>query len=234
MTKQIKTLSNDQVLKLWDAHLSSRAIPNYMEFAREVGQEITLLHAGDSAELETYRRVLAGLPDGAIDGGWTAAGICAYAKRLEEQVKLQPADQGEMGSESWAELYRLREEVKGPDGYVAWKDAAVAERLRRVSAVAEFKNLHRALCERFGYYHDELDWRRDQVSLIEHIAKLCAAPQEDKDSRRYKWLRNDDAQYIATVRIYQHIIGSWSSLTQDELDNAIDVAMQAEQTGGSE
>lgn len=33
-----------------------------------------------------------------------------------------------------------------------------------------FKNFHRLLCERFGYCHDEKDWRRDQLSLIEHIA----------------------------------------------------------------
>jgi hypothetical protein len=35
---------------------------------------------------------------------------------------------------------------------------------------AEFKNFHRLLCERFGYVHDPIDWRRDQLSLIEHIA----------------------------------------------------------------
>lgn len=35
----------------------------------------------------------------------------------------------------------------------------------------EFKNFHRLLCERFGYCHDERDWKRDQISLIEHIAK---------------------------------------------------------------
>ncbi len=33
-----------------------------------------------------------------------------------------------------------------------------------------FKNFHRLLCERFDYCHDEVDWRRDQLSLIEHIA----------------------------------------------------------------
>jgi Lar family restriction alleviation protein len=38
----------------------------------------------------------------------------------------------------------------------------------------QFKNFHRLLCERFGYCHDEKDWRRDQVSLIEHIAALTA------------------------------------------------------------
>jgi hypothetical protein len=35
---------------------------------------------------------------------------------------------------------------------------------------AGFKNFHRSLCERFGYFHDEADWQRDQVSLEEHIA----------------------------------------------------------------
>ena len=36
---------------------------------------------------------------------------------------------------------------------------------------AEFKNFHKLLCGRFGYVHDEKDWRRDQLSLIEHIAR---------------------------------------------------------------
>jgi hypothetical protein len=40
----------------------------------------------------------------------------------------------------------------------------------------EFKNFHRALCERFEYCHDPIDWKRDQVSLIEHIASLIPAP----------------------------------------------------------
>jgi hypothetical protein len=38
----------------------------------------------------------------------------------------------------------------------------------------DFKNFHRLLCERFGYVHDERDWRRDQLSLIEHIASQIA------------------------------------------------------------
>lgn len=32
------------------------------------------------------------------------------------------------------------------------------------------KNLHRSLCARFGYVHDEKYWWRDEVSLEEHIA----------------------------------------------------------------
>lgn len=39
-----------------------------------------------------------------------------------------------------------------------------------------FKNFHRSLCARFGYTHDENDWRRDLASLEEHIARMVAHP----------------------------------------------------------
>jgi len=45
-----------------------------------------------------------------------------------------------------------------------------------------FQNFHRLLCARFGYVHDESDWRRDQLSLVEHIARQAQpspAPQAD-------------------------------------------------------
>jgi hypothetical protein len=34
----------------------------------------------------------------------------------------------------------------------------------------QFKAFHKMLCERFDYGHDDKDWKRDQVSLMEHIA----------------------------------------------------------------
>ncbi len=39
-----------------------------------------------------------------------------------------------------------------------------------------FKNFHRLLCHRFGYAHDEKDWQRDQLSLIEWIANRNDQP----------------------------------------------------------
>lgn len=45
------------------------------------------------------------------------------------------------------------------------------------AALHAFKNFHRLLCERFGYGHDEKDWRRDQLSLIEFIAAKIPAPE---------------------------------------------------------
>lgn len=49
------------------------------------------------------------------------------------------------------------------------------------AALHAFKNFHRLLCERFGYSHDEKDWRRDQLSLIEFIAAKIASPAVGAD-----------------------------------------------------
>ena len=46
------------------------------------------------------------------------------------------ADSEEDPARLWAEIHRLRAEVAGPQGYATWKDAAVAERVRRVKAEA--------------------------------------------------------------------------------------------------
>jgi hypothetical protein len=34
----------------------------------------------------------------------------------------------------WAEIHRLRDAIRGPEGYATWHEAAVAERVRRVKA----------------------------------------------------------------------------------------------------
>jgi hypothetical protein len=46
----------------------------------------------------------------------------------------------------------------------------------------EFKNFHRLLCERFDYSHDEVDWKRDQISLIEWIAKRNEEVASQRDN----------------------------------------------------
>jgi hypothetical protein len=58
------------------------------------------------------------------------------------------------------------------------RDAAVTLSLKLGTAEHEFQNFHRLLCKRFGYGHDPVDWRRDQLSLIEHIARLTWRPIE--------------------------------------------------------
>jgi hypothetical protein len=47
----------------------------------------------------------------------------------------------------WAEIHALRAELQGPEGFATWKDAAVAERMRRVRAENDAKRF-RWLAER--------------------------------------------------------------------------------------
>jgi hypothetical protein len=49
-------------------------------------------HAALSRRVAELERVLDGLPQDAIDGGWTARGMSAYSTKLEKQVaELEPA-----------------------------------------------------------------------------------------------------------------------------------------------
>lgn len=47
----------------------------------------------------------------------------------------------QMNPDSWAELFRLREEVKGPEGFATWKDAAISEKVKRIEQAAEIEAL---------------------------------------------------------------------------------------------
>lgn len=61
----------------------------------------------------------------------------------------------------------------------------IADKLPKQQPDDRFKNFHRLLCERFGYGHDEKDWERDQLSLIEWIAKQCSA--HETTTRQPAW-----------------------------------------------
>lgn len=50
-----------------------------------------------------------------------------------------------MDSFAYADLHKLREEIKGPDGFPTWKDAALHERLEKVKAQAQVAELERQL-----------------------------------------------------------------------------------------
>jgi len=119
---------------------------------------------------------------------------------------------------------------------------------QKKQAEAGFKSFHRSLCERFGYYHDEIDWQRDQVSLEEHIAtqfnhvnaenaalrgqvqalqRGAGQLQEQnealtKDAERYRWLQHEHSGHIEVVEwIGPHATG----MTGKNLDALVDTAM---------
>ena len=51
-----------------------------------------------------------------------------------DKADAAPAELDWSEPELWAEIYRLRAAIKGPDGFDTWQDAATDERIRRVKA----------------------------------------------------------------------------------------------------
>jgi hypothetical protein len=84
------------------------------------------------------------------------------------------------------------------------------------TAQSDFKNFHRLLCERFGYVHDEQDWQRDQLSLIEWIASRAASPQPSRPVEVGEAKRFPTPISISTDKIFE--IASKYNLGNPRLD----------------
>lgn len=77
------------VVQLSDGHPDVQMAPGVREFIELCSP--AAIH-DLLAEHDEYARILDGLPQDAIDGGWTAKGISDYAKRLEaENGRLREA-----------------------------------------------------------------------------------------------------------------------------------------------
>lgn len=92
----------------------------------------------------------------------------------------QPAPQGVaevMEAPEWAELYRLREAVKGPAGFATWQDAATDERVRRVKAEARVAELEvdAARWRKFAYEGIEVSASKNVPEHILVMARLDTA-----------------------------------------------------------
>lgn len=108
------------------------------------------------------------------------------ADSLERRYSGCHADENDfLEMDAAAELRRLHAKVDALECKVddlEWENKGIAEWRHEWSLMTnEFKNFHRVLCERFDYTHDNIYWRRDQVSLIEWIAKQPpAAPAQEQ------------------------------------------------------
>ena len=97
--------------------------------------------------------------------GWTQAMTAALAV-------ARPVIEAERDKQ-WAAWGTVEVAVRNPsvsDYMKHWEERAAKAEAARAEETRQFKNFHRNLCERFNYCHDEIDWKRDQASLEEHIA----------------------------------------------------------------
>ncbi|MBV6098700.1 hypothetical protein KUU40_31415, partial [Pseudomonas aeruginosa] len=89
--------------------------------------------------LRQFERICEGLPQDAIDGGWTVQGIRGYAKRLEDQLKAAQAEVGALRAELQSQrerntelIFKLGSATNGWGRCEKERDAALAR-------VAEFE-----------------------------------------------------------------------------------------------
>ncbi len=112
-------------------------------------------------------------------------------------------DKEKFDAELWAELYTLREAVKGPEGYTSWQDAAVDERMKRHAAEGKL-SAHEA----------EVGRLRDQIKNLERI-------KNDLQTRLFKALETEPT-LTAALREVDHTPGG--SLSRSLYSDVLDIA----------
>lgn len=100
-------------------------------------------------EVQDARRILAGLPEDAIAGGWTAAGMSGYAKRLEVRIAELEA------RPTTSERERVRRE------HAEWSTATFG----RVGPVGPLKHLSKEALEAAAAPGDLSEWADMQFLL---------------------------------------------------------------------
>lgn len=100
-------------------------------------------------EVQDTRRILAGLPEDAIAGGWTAAGMSAYARRLEVRIAELEA------RPTTPERERVRRE------HAEWSTATFG----RVGPVGPLKHLSKEAIEAVAAPGDLSEWADMQFLL---------------------------------------------------------------------
>lgn len=110
-----------------------------------------------------------------VNGDWLGIGYQGMLQAVKEGCEVRPLYAAPpdltLNAELYAELYRLREEVKGPDGFQTWKDAAVFERKRRVAmeSIATEINYLGAM----GAFHSDKWHKMDPITGYMHGWNAC-------------------------------------------------------------
>lgn len=148
---------------------------------------------------------------------------------IRELLERRERDKQEPEAQIYAELHRLREEARGPDGFSTWKDAAMAERLARVKCetLLNQRSYDIDYLTAMAAFHSD-DWHKmSPIKAYMHgwNARSTDAAAE-RDARRYRFLRDKDAFGADN----EPGLVSWDDLTELDLcefDAAVDARLVA-------
>ena len=164
------------------------------------------------------------------------AGSCASTS-LEQYLALEllallKEREAAVPDEVYSELYKLREDIKGPDGFDTWKDAAIAEKAVRIQNEKRI-----TLCSSdidyltaMAAFHSDQWHKMDPITGYMHgwnARKLKAVNSNtERDACRYRFLRDKDAFGDDAAPG----LASWDELAELDL-NVFDAAVDARMAG---
>jgi hypothetical protein len=171
-----------------------------------------------------------------------APAIRGEAKEVRQYRRKKTPDSWKNTTDSWYDIYDDNPDIWNADPI--WYDyrtiyTAAPASLGEAKAVENMESAIQKLGQerRVAYENPELNRREcyelygEIVGIEKCLALFPAVPiapalpvaaETNKDAERYRWLRDDERQSVATVSIFDD--GRWSSHSQDDLDAAIDAA----------
>ncbi|HFT6716008.1 TPA: hypothetical protein ACGRN1_001883 [Pseudomonas aeruginosa] len=214
-----------------------RAMDLMGEHVARISDKLTAERDAALAEVERLRqfeRICEGLPQDAIDGGWTVQGIRGYAKRLEDQLKVALARVAELERKLRDEENAHTTTIEQRDNAEHWADQlakAIAERFG--VDIGEHSNLN---CP----WNEALVWMQQPPAQAQHsvpgkyddvllpFSKLMEHELHANAGKgdRPGWLQMD--RKTALLEIYYHL-GKLQKATRDNdpagiVEYAADVA----------
>ncbi|HGM7224691.1 TPA: hypothetical protein ACKQEW_002469 [Pseudomonas aeruginosa] len=146
--------------------------------------------ANELRRLRQFERICEGLPQDAIDGGWTVQGIRGYAKRLEDQLKAALAQVEALRAELQSQrerntelIFKLGSATNGWGRCEKERDAALAR-------VAEFEaQAQHSVPEEFIGRLSEFLAQRGATgkALLRELRAMLAAEPTSSESPSCKW-----------------------------------------------
>lgn len=222
--------ANDELMTVAQ-HAAS--VARWAEMFNRVEQERDAALA-EVERLRQFERICEGLPQDAIDGGWTVQGIRGYAKRLEDQLKVALARVAELERKLRDEENAHTTTIEQRDNAEHWADQlakAIAERFG--VDIGEHSNLN---CP----WNEALVWMQQPPAQAQHsvpgkyddvLLPFLKSMEHELHANAGKgdrpgWLQMD--RKTALLEIYYHL-GKLQKATRDNdqagiVEYAADVA----------
>jgi hypothetical protein len=107
------------------------------------------------------------------NGKWRGIDYQGMLQAEKEGYEVRPLYAFQLDLTLYTELYLLREEVKGPDGFQTWKDAAIFERGRRVALEGLASEIDYLAA--MGAFHSDKWHKMDPITGYMHGWNACVA-----------------------------------------------------------